>query len=911
MNMTAKSGSNRFSASGYTVFRPESLQQQLLIPRLNNEEFLPEYWRNGGGGAGGPIVRNKAFFWFAGEKYIDNQPQAGAFNVPSMASRAGDFSQVTRKGQPVTIMDPLTGAPFPGNVIPADRLNFTGKTIAGFLPAPDRNVDDGIQNYSRTVLLPSTAYQWTLKVNQNFNDSVSASGFYLRQVTSEFSANYNPKNAFAGTPYDLNRADHTLVLNNTWVLNSSTVLTLRGGYNQFDDNYAVEQPYDATQLWPNNPAFTGAFTDKNRFPSTSLDDYSIGTGWSSRRDNRYYQYGVNGALSKLAGTHSFKAGASWRRLGVKGKNFGASTGTFSFDGRFTGNSLADMLLGYPSSGSIPVSSPLEGYINYAAGFIQDDWRVNNKFTLNYGLRIEHETNLQEIQNRITTDFARNTVSPLNDLVDLKDPITGASRTIYGGLLYAGQNGAPVQQGGTHDVKFSPRVGAVLRLTDNLVLRGGYGIYVAPWNYGSAGTSSWGQYGYSQTTQLQQSSSGVPITSLSDPFPNGILQPIGQADGLLTNVGANTSVVLPGKKTPYVHQYSVDLQREFAGGVMLGVGYTGLTGKDQDWHTGLDLNALDPTYQTAGVNTLSSVANPFYGIPEAGQFAGRKTIQLGQLLRPYPEFGNITWNDATGAHSQYNALIFQGRKRTGQVWGVNFSYTYSRLNDNQVGQGNYYSRSAAVQNEYVLIPGSPYYNPDSEYQRSLLDSPHKFTVAPTFLLPFGEGKPFLADSKVGNAILGGWSVTAVLQLKSGFPMGVDQRVSGGQFLFGGAIRPNLVPGQDFLAPGNITDRITADTKDNQYLNQAAFQAVPKNMFGNAPRTLPDVLSPFRTNFDISAQKRIEFPGGVQAALRLELLNPFNIVQWARPRVDLGNSSFGQIRTQANNNRYVQFTLRVSY
>ncbi len=202
--------------------------------------------------------------------------------------------------------------------------------------------------------------------------------------------------------------------------------------------------------------------------------------------------GVNGTLSRLAGSHSIKGGGGYRILGVRSSTFGASTGSYSFDGRFTGNALADLLLGYPSSGDIPISADLDGYIHYTAGFAQDDWRVNNRLTVNYGLRVEHETNLQERNNRITTDFAMDTVSPLNDVVNLADPITGAPRTIYGGLLYAGQNGAPLQQGGTRGVQFSPRAGAVFKFSDETVLRGGWGIYVAPWNYSSAGTTGWAQ-----------------------------------------------------------------------------------------------------------------------------------------------------------------------------------------------------------------------------------------------------------------------------------------------------------------------------------------------------------------------------------------------------------------------------------
>ncbi len=818
MNMTARAGTNRFEASGYTVFRPQDLQEQLLVPKLNEETFRPEYWRNGGGGFGGPIVPGRTFFWFAGEKYVNHQPQANSFLVPTMAERNGDFSGLTRNGQPVAIIDPLTGQPFPGNIIPQDRLDFTGRTIASFMPTPDTDVDNGTQNYSYTDLLPSDAYQWTLKGNHNFSNSVSMSAFYLRQVTGENSYNLNRReNPFAGGQFFLARENHTAVVNGTWVVDSSTVLTVRGGWNRFPDGNKLPVPFDATTLWPDNPAYTSQFTDANRFPTTSSTGYA-GTGWSNRSDNVYYQYGLNAALNRLMGAHSLKGGGDWRILGVEASNFGASTGTFTFDGRFTGNSIADLLLGYPASGSIPISQDLDGSVRYLSAFVQDDWRVSNRLTVNYGLRVEHETNLQERENRISTDFARDTVSPLNDLVTVIDPVTGLPRTITGGLVYAGQNGAPVQQGGTRSVQFSPRVGGVFRIDDKTVLRGGWGRYVSPWNYSAAGTTNWGQHGYSATTTLQQSAGGVPITSLSDPFPGGVIQPTGDSLGLLTGAGSNITVILPDKGIPHVYQYSADLQREFTGGLMLGVGYTGLSGRELDYNTGIDLNALDPVYQS--VNTLANTQNPFLGVPEAGPFASRSSIQVGQLLRPFPQFANITWNDATGAHSQYHALIFQGRKRVAELgglhWGANFSYTYSRLNDNQVGQGNYYSSASPVQNEYVLVPWSPYFDPDSEYSRSLLDSPHKFTLSPTVLLPFGEGQRFLSDSRWGDALLGGWSVTVVMQLQSGFPVGVSQNITGGQHLFGGAIRPDVVPNEDFLEPGDVTERIRGNTADNQIL-----------------------------------------------------------------------------------------------
>jgi hypothetical protein len=143
MNMTAKSGANAFHGSAYTVFRPEALVDQLLIPKLQGQPNVPEYWRNGGGGGGGPIVKNKTFFWVAGEKYVDNQPQQSTFLVPTAAELTGNFNGVTRNGTQVVIKDPLTGVPFANNQIPTNRLNSIGVALASYLPTADSQVDNG------------------------------------------------------------------------------------------------------------------------------------------------------------------------------------------------------------------------------------------------------------------------------------------------------------------------------------------------------------------------------------------------------------------------------------------------------------------------------------------------------------------------------------------------------------------------------------------------------------------------------------------------------------------------------------------------------------------------------------------------------------------------------------------------
>jgi hypothetical protein len=267
--------------------------------------------------------------------------------------------------------------------------------------------------------------------------------------------------------------------------------------------------------------------------------------------------------------------------------------------------------------------------------------------------------------------------------------------------------------------------------------------------------------------------------------------------------------------------------------------------------------------------------------------------------------------STGAHSRYHAGIFQLRKRVSGLWGGSISYTLSRLNDNQFGESNYYSSAPGLQNNYTVIPGSPYYNPDQEYGRSLLDSPHKIVIAPTVMLPFGQGRKF-ANGGLGDALLGGWSITPVVTVQSGFPIGISQNQPTQSFLFGNGLRPNVVPGENFLVPGDITDRITTNTTDNLYVNRNAFVAAPVNSFGNSPRILPGIASPWRNNVDLGVRKSVRTGHGTSASVSIEVLNMFNIVQWAAmASSQFGNSSFGQINNQANNMRMVQFTVRFQF
>jgi trimeric autotransporter adhesin len=269
--------------------------------------------------------------------------------------------------------------------------------------------------------------------------------------------------------------------------------------------------------------------------------------------------------------------------------------------------------------------------------------------------------------------------------------------------------------------------------------------------------------------------------------------------------------------------------------------------------------------------------------------------------------------STHARSQYHAGVVSVTKRATGVWGGRISYTYSRLNDNQFAQNNYYSNSPGLLNHLAAVPGSGYFDPDAEYGLSLLDSPHKLVASPIVRLPFGRGQRWLTEG-IAERILGGWTISAVIQMQSGFPIGVSQNTNNTNLLAATTSnqRPNLVPGVDIQVPGGITDRLRDDPQDNLYLNPAAFTLAPAGTFGNAPRILPGVYSPWRNSTDLGINKEVPLGGSRRGTVRLEVINVFNNPWFqALQSAAHGNNNFGRIVGQANYSRTMQITARISF
>jgi hypothetical protein len=499
-------------------------------------------------------------------------------------------------------------------------------------------------------------------------------------------------------------------------------------------------------------------------------------------------------------------------------------------------------------------------------------------------------------------------------------------------MYAGVNGNHTYQGNPPGLKWSPRAGMAYSFTSKTVLRGGYGMFWAPYNYPAPSTSSsnYGQVGYTQNTVTPQSGSNtVPTVTLDNPFPSGVVQPSGNSRGALSGVGTTISYVDQNRKAPRVQQYSVDIQRQLPWDMAIKIGYIGARGDQLGMggtvDTAVNINQVDPKYLSLGSALSQQVPNPFFGRPElAGtSFATSATIARNQLLRPYPQFLNVNARQVTEGFNRYNAGVIEWTKRVSHGFGGRISYTYSALTDNQVGESNFYSLvgPGLPLNDYNFIPSMPHcaagasfttacYNPRSEYARGALDVPHRVIIAPIVELPFGRNRKWANNSTAADWLIGGWTVSAIANLQSGFPITVQQSDNTG--LLGGAQRPNL-SGQSIATTGDYEDRLaSADHSKATWFSAAGFAAAPANTFGTTPRTITAARSPQQKNLDAVFMKNFRLGESKSVQVKVEMLNLLNRVEVTGASSNtLGSSTFGQIVNQAGFMRITQLMFRYSF
>src|SRR5581483_5763558 len=520
-----------------------------------------------------------------------------------------------------------------------------------------------------------------------------------------------------------------------------------------------------------------------------------------------------------------------------------------------------------------LATKLTDFTHYYSFYGQDDFRVTSRLTLNLGLRWERENGIQEENDRLYVNFNKDARNPL------ADNVTGISPK--GVVEFAGPGRHGV--GNPNGSKFGPRVGFAFQVDRKTVLRGGYGLIWAPQ---AILGSPLAPAGYSATTQYIATTNGyaTPVGSLSNPFPNGLIQPVGKAQGALTGIGQNISIFSPVARSPRIQQYSLDVQRELPGGVAVAVGFVGSRGT----HLAIDINqnVLDPSYFSLGAALNQPVDNPFFGKGGTG-IIGTAMVGRYQLLLPYPTFGNVVYSSSDQNYSRYDSLVIKGEKHLSHGLVFLSTLTWSKSYDLASAGNVLMPGPAVIQNPFNLA---------GEYSQSSFNAPVVWSTAFSYELPVGRGRAFLNNNRAVDYVLGGWQVNGVALYRTGFPLPITQSQNYNSAYGYAGQRPNAT-GVSPATSGALTQRL------NNYINPAAFSQASQFTFGNVSRFIP-MRGPGQATWDMSLFKTVMIREPLRVQLRVEALNAFNTPLFNGPNVSFGSSSFGQITSQGNQARQFQ-------
>jgi|HigsolmetaAR201D_1030396.scaffolds.fasta_scaffold05981_2 hypothetical protein len=913
-NTYLKSGGNEYHGSLLGYIRQTEWLANTFFNNRNNTPISDQPFRNYGGSFGGAVKipkiyegKNRTFFWVAFEGYRDTQANSTEFATPTERERVGDFSQTrNRNNGTQVIYDPLTTRqdgqgryirdPFAGNIIPASRIDPVGRAIAATYVMPTRQAAYyGDSNVSAATTLPSIADQYTAKLDHQLTSWWRASLSYLRYNSTEPGDDWFKDSISSPAQWLLDRRVDATQFNNLITPDPTTVVNIRYGFNRFPNlEYQRSLGFN-----PGTLGFAESFVrdiPSYSFPNIAMETmYSLGT--NSNAWTVFHSKNLLGSVAKYIGRHSLKAGADYRRIATDGVTYGNSSGAFSFNDVFTranpdavtpgtGADLASLLLGAPSSGSGFVPTKLYNYVNYYAAYIHDDIRVHPRLTLNLGLRWERETGLAERNNALIVGFNRDVINPIS---------TTSGFITRGAVMYAGVGGNKTTIGNPNLNKLSPRIGVAFVIDSKTTIRGGYGIYWAPQ---IALGNVYSPEGYTATTPYVASldNNRTPAGSLSNPFPNGLNKPVGNSLGELTGIGKDLSIYDPDSRSPWVQQFSIDIQRELPGGVALSVGYVGSRTRNlQLTAASININQLEPRYLSEGPALNAPVANPFYGKGGSG-IVGGETIPRSQLLRPFPAFGAINYMLSDYSWARYDSMVVKAQKRFSEGLTFLTTWTWSKnLDASSGGPGNNLNAgNVGPQNVYDL---------ESEYSLSNIHTPHRWSTAFTYELPFGRGKAFLSGGRVRDLVVGGWSVNVVSIYQSGFPLQIRMNSNLNSVIGAASQRPNAT-GISPETSGSLTDRI------DSYINPAAFSAAPQFTFGNVSRTI-SMRGPGQANWDVSVFKTFAVTERFKAQFRAEALNAMNTPLFRSPNTAWGNSQFGRITSQANFPRMIQLGARLFF
>lgn len=901
VNVTTKGGGQAYHGGIFDFYRNDNMDANSFF---NNKagKALTEYKRNQFGGTlGGPVWKSKKVFGFFGYEGVrTGAPASRQSTVPTAQQLKGDFSQTRNPNGTLSVvydpltttLDPATGkysrTAFPGNSVPSSRFDPIATNVLKLFPGANQAGDPvtGALNWYGVGSAKTTDNRYDGRVDWTRSERHTMfARFTIARQNDDPAVLFS---APAEVSYYARNPRAMFTWGNTFILSPTFVATAQVGGGRWSEiNYSPAAGYDATTL-----GFSQSLVSKFDVaapPVFGFGDYT-GVGYNRYLSGIRQVASVQVGATKELGVHSLKFGWSYQSTEM---NFTDSNGpNFNFDRYFTsgpdpdarsstaGNTIASLLLGTGSGGSLPIRIRPASKDAYHGFFVQDTWKVTSRLTVNYGIRYEIQEGRTERYNR----FAQ-----LN--LDVPNPIGAQAGmpNLKGGLVFMSKDNR--NQWDSSYNNFAPRVGIAYKLSNRLAARSGYGIFFDRTTYSSPLT---GVDGYSVSTPWTTTQDGgrSPYAFLRNPFPDGLLPITGASAGAATSVGVGIGGFMQHRPTPYIQQYSFDLQYQASNNVLVEVGYTGTQGRRLLYGYGVQLNQLPDRYLALGNQLLTLVPNPFYGVIASGSMAA-KTVQYGQLLRPYPQFTGVSATFMPGASSSYNALVTHVVKRFSHDLTLDASYQFSKAIDNASENGSPGLTDAARD-----------FN-DLSLERSISshDVPHSLAVAFVAGLPFGRGKAIGAQwNRWLDTVFGSWQLSGVYRLASGLPSHFS--TTNNTNSFGGSQQPNVTNMKDVTVPNPTTA---------QWFNTAAFSQPADYTFGSAPRWFTNVRFSRVNNVDAALMKDFRLSERVKAQLRGEFFNATNRTQFGWPDTNLTSSTFGQNNGTAPGftPRNIQLGLRISF
>jgi len=962
VNVALKSGTNQFHGSANWFNRDKSRTANNFFNNRAGRERPARKYDRYGGTVTGPIIKDRTFFLFSFERQYDNVAQPTTYSVPTLRMRNGDFSELIVNRNNIgdaantVIYNPLAGTaagqtrptfgcgvanntpvPVDCNIIPANLIYAPSLNFLNLFPEPNQ---PGIVNNfitDQNLLRPYRSFLAKVDHNLNPNHKISFTWANSKNTEDRYNLTMEPDSIFRGFE---DRQNDRMHANYTGILKPNVILDLRGGWNRFRLNrYQVDQP-TAAEL-----GFTAVPSERQGliFPRFDFQNYmTLGAqraDYNNGQNRPFDLYTIQPTITQIVGNHTLKYGYDYRYLRERFTNLGYAAGRFATNGQFTsasstlasgqqnipGRELASFLMGIVTGGSIDIPVEYDTSEDYNGFFVQDDWRISPSVTLNLGLRYELETGVKEANGAIVKGFDQAAASPIaaqalanyNALPPNGVPI-GSFQNLRGGLTFVEDPSDWSQAMDKNN--FQPRVGISWGIDQKTVLRGGFGIFTAPFQIGAIFQPGFASpTPFTATLNNGQSYVGRLSTTL---FPNGINPATGSAAGLGTFLGGDlaggngaqgptTPVLSYERQNSNFMRFLASVQRELPGGI--GVEFTFVHSVGRDLPVARDLNAVptqylvnpsnytDPaalvaaiTAANAFLNTTTGVSNPLRGLVPGNATYNNATIQRRRILAPFPQFGALSVTEYNGT-SSYQSYAVQFRKRFTEGLSLDGSYTFSK--------------------ERIT---AQYLNPQDTEMTEMIspfERPYRFTFSSIYELPFGKNRKFGSDwNGFVDGVLGGWQIQGVYEWQSGEPLLLGNVYYNGDItqlksMVGKKNEQGQTYGVDipawdvsgFYVGGNPLAANVPGFGNNFQTNTGN-----NNVLRNIPFTIDGLRNQRYLKFDVGVSKSFRIREGMKFQIRFEAINALNTPYFGAG-IGLAPATvgaFGKVTSQRNPPRDIQ-------